>query len=55
MRLLALATLQKRFANLVNDSRLEGLPCILEMPKGKRDRDGRGWDLVNVETRKLQR
>ncbi len=44
------------FANLVNDPRLEDLPCILETPKGKRDSDGEDWDLVNVETlRRLQR
>ncbi len=38
------------FANVVNDPRLEDLPCILETPKGKRDRDGEDWDVVNVET-----
>jgi len=37
------------FKNLVNDSRFENIPLIMETPKGNRTSDGRDWDEVNAE------
>jgi len=37
------------FANVVNDSRLADIPCILETPKGL-DENGRDWDDINAQT-----
>jgi len=46
---------RRGFAHLVNDRRLDGVPMILETPKGTTDA-GRDWDLVNAEVlRSLRR
>ena len=46
---------RKGFVNFVNDSRLEGVPMILETPKGT-DPRGRDWDRRNADAvRSLRR
>ena len=39
------------FQRLLNDPRLEGIPFILETPKG--EKEGKNWDAINI--RKLKK
>jgi endonuclease IV len=41
----------KTFKRFLNDPRLDGLPFILETPKG--EKEGKNWDAVNI--RKLKK
>jgi len=36
------------FKHVVQDKRLEGIPFILETPKGERESDGKNWDAINA-------
>ena len=40
---------KQAFRHVIQDKRLAGVPCILETPKGEREKDGKDWDVVNSQ------
>lgn len=44
------------FRHILNDARFADLPMYLETPKGRRERDGKEWDAINLaKLRRLMR